>query len=165
MIPQDPIMFKGTLRYNLDPFNENTDERINELVKKAGLEYILEGTSKQELKDKQAAAKAKAQLCETNSSEEEIEGKEDEEISDENKGLNFKVTSEGSNLSVGERQLICIIRAILRCNKIVILDEATANIDVAEDLPRVICDANVQEAPRVVCKPPGVRHDFRHLVI
>ena len=65
-------MFKGTLRYNLDPFNENTDERINELVKKAGLEYILEGTSKQELKDKQAAAKAKAQLFEINSSEEEI---------------------------------------------------------------------------------------------
>ena len=53
-------MFKGTLRYNLDPFDENTDEKINELVKKAGLEYLLEGTSKQELKDKQAKAKAKA---------------------------------------------------------------------------------------------------------
>ena len=52
MIPQDPIMFQGTLRYNLDPFEENTDERINELIKKAGLDYLLEGVSKQELKEK-----------------------------------------------------------------------------------------------------------------
>ena len=46
MIPQDPIMFSGTLRYNLDPFDESTDERITELIKKAGLEYLLEGVSK-----------------------------------------------------------------------------------------------------------------------
>ena len=61
MIPQDPIMFLGTLRYNLDPFDEHTDERIMELVKKAGLEYLLEGCSKQELKEKELAEKAKAQ--------------------------------------------------------------------------------------------------------
>jgi len=60
MIPQDPIMFLGTLRYNLDPFDEHTDERIMELVKKAGLEYLLEGCSKQELKEKELAEKAKA---------------------------------------------------------------------------------------------------------
>ena len=47
--------------------------------------------------------------------------------------MKFKVQDEGKNLSVGERQLICIIRAILRCNKIVVLDEATANIDVVTE--------------------------------
>ena len=52
MIPQDPIMFSGTLRYNLDPFDENTDERIAELIKKAGLDYLLEGVSKQEVNNK-----------------------------------------------------------------------------------------------------------------
>ena len=53
MIPQDPTLFTGTLRFNLDPFNEHDDERILELVTKAGLAYILKGTSKKEEQDKQ----------------------------------------------------------------------------------------------------------------
>ena len=41
MIPQDPTLFTGTLRFNLDPFDQHSDERILELIKKAGLEYVL----------------------------------------------------------------------------------------------------------------------------
>jgi len=156
MIPQDPIMFTGTLRYNLDPFDECTDEKMNDLIKKAGLEYLLEGVSKKELKDKaEKEAKEKARkdlLGEESSSENEDETKEEKEEEsskkteesdkkkdkkkeeeDDGKGLKFKVQEEGKNLSIGERQLICIIRAILRSNKIVVLDEATANIDVVTE--------------------------------
>ncbi len=51
----------------------------------------------------------------------------------ESSGLKMKIAEGGSNLSVGEKQLICICRAVLRKNKIVIMDEATANIDVVTE--------------------------------
>ena len=48
-------MFSGSLRFNLDPFDEASDERIIDLIKKANLEYILEGKSKQELEEELGA--------------------------------------------------------------------------------------------------------------
>ena len=177
MIPQDPTLFTGTLRFNLDPFDQVTDERIHELIKKAGLEYLLEGTSKKEQEDKKKKEEEDKKKKELNGIDDESDSDEDDKkdddkkekdddskkgskkVDDENKeadkdaekdkkkgdgddekdeeedgkGLKFKVQEEGKNLSVGERQLICIIRAILRCNKLVVLDEATANIDVVTE--------------------------------
>jgi len=52
MIPQDPTLFTGSLRFNLDPFDFVKDERILDLIQKAGLEYLLDGTSKKEVEDK-----------------------------------------------------------------------------------------------------------------
>lgn len=110
IIPQDPTFFSGTLRFNLDPLNNHPDSEILALMKEAGLENILERATNSEKK-------------------EEEEGEEGTKKT----GLDLEIAEGGNNLSGGEKQLLCICRAILRQNKVIIMDEATANIDIATE--------------------------------
>ena len=91
IIPQDPTLFEGTLRFNLDPENKSSDSELIELLKLASLENLIDRN---------------------------------------HDGLNQQIEEKGQNLSSGEKQLICICRAILRNSKVVLMDEATANIDI-----------------------------------
>ncbi|RZB51172.1 ABC transporter C family member 3 isoform C, partial [Glycine soja] len=94
IIPQDPTMFEGTVRTNLDPLEEYTDEQIWEAL----------------------------DMCQLGDEVRKKEGK-----------LDSIVTENGENWSMGQRQLFCLGRVLLKKSKILVLDEATASVDTATD--------------------------------
>ncbi|KAL9232032.1 hypothetical protein vseg_007181 [Gypsophila vaccaria] len=94
IIPQDPTMFEGTVRSNLDPLEEYSDEQIWEALDKCQLA---------------------------------------DEVRKKDGKLDSIVTENGENWSMGQRQLVCLGRVLLKRSKVLVLDEATASVDTATD--------------------------------
>ena len=88
IIPQEPTIIEGTLRENVDPSNNYSDEKIKKILNDVGLDDFMK-----------------------------------------DKTLDYQIENNGNNISIGERQLICIARALIKKSKILLMDEPTANID------------------------------------
>ncbi|XP_057547947.1 ABC transporter C family member 10-like isoform X2 [Amaranthus tricolor] len=95
IIPQDPTLFNGTVRFNLDPLSQHDDEEIWKVLDKCQLK---------------------------------------EAVDEKNQGLDSLVMDDGCNWSMGQRQLFCLGRALLKRSRVLVLDEATASIDNTTDM-------------------------------
>ncbi|CCD23098.1 ATP-binding cassette transporter YOR1 NDAI_0B00640 [Naumovozyma dairenensis CBS 421] len=111
IIPQDPVLFRGTIRKNLDPFNEHDDDLLwDSLVRGGAIERAALNKIKNQKVDKDGTH---ADMFKFH--------------------LDQLVEEEGANFSLGERQLLALTRALVRQAKVLILDEATSSVDYETD--------------------------------
>ena len=149
VIPQDPVLFSGTMRTNLDPFNLHDDATLNEALRQS---YLI-GNS-----NTNVASAADSVVTHTAGTSTPVK----------RFSLDSVIDAEGSNLSVGQRSLVSLARALVVNAKILVLDEATASVDYLTDyqigntIAKAFRDRTVLTIAREYCNSLLIiRHSFR----
>ncbi|KAJ1988801.1 hypothetical protein EDC05_005092 [Coemansia umbellata] len=123
IIPQDPVLFNGTIRFNLDPFNEYPDEIVWDALRRTHLV-------------RKHSSHSSSSVASISTGEDGIEAAEPlavERMSGIFSSLDAEIKENGQSLSLGQRQLVALARALVRRSRLIIMDEATASVDFDTD--------------------------------